>query len=72
LLVEEKVIVDAKAKEQILPVDNAKLRTYLRLTDRRLGLLINFHVERLIDGVVRVVNNLAEPGRKEPPPDLHA
>jgi GxxExxY protein len=72
LLVEEKVIVDAKAKDQIVPVDNAKLRTYLRLTDRHLGLLINFNVERLVDGIVRVVNKLSEPDTDEPPPDLHA
>jgi len=72
LLVEQKVIIDLKAKEQLLPLDKAKLRTYLRLTDHRLGLLINFHVERLTDGVVRVVNKLSEPGIEEPPPDLHA
>jgi GxxExxY protein len=72
VLVEDKVIIDAKAKEQIVPVEGAKLRTYLRLTDRRLGLLINFNVERLVDGVVRVVNNLSESSSDEPPPDLHA
>jgi len=72
LLVEDKVILDLKAKEQILPVDKAKLRTYLRLTDRRLGLLINFNVERLTDGIVRVVNKLCEPETDGPPPDLRA
>lgn len=70
LLVGGKVIVDLKAKEQLLPVDKAKLRTYLRLRDCRLGLLINFHVERLTDGIVRVVNNLREEETDGPVPDL--
>lgn len=70
LLVGGKVIVDLKAKDQLLPVDKAKLRTYLRLRDCRLGLLINFHVERLTDGIVRVVNNLKERETDESVPDL--
>jgi len=56
----------------LLPVDKAKLRTYLRLRDCRLGLLINFHVERLTDGVMRVVNNLREEEASEPAPDFRA
>jgi GxxExxY protein len=72
LLVEGKVVVDLKAKDQLLPVDKAKLRTYLRLRDCRLGLLINFHVERLTDGIVRVVNNFREMEADEPTPDLRA
>jgi GxxExxY protein len=70
LLVGGKVIVDLKAKDQLIPVDKAKLRTYLRLRDCRLGLLINFHVERLTDGIVRVVNNLREEEMDGPVPDL--
>ena len=58
LLVEEKVIVDLKAKEQLSPIDKPKLLTYLRLKDKRLGLIINFHLELLRDGIYRVVNNL--------------
>ena len=58
LLVENKVIVDLKAKEKLSPIDKPKLLTYLRLRDKRLGLIINFHVTKLIDGVDRVVNNL--------------
>ena len=73
LIVEQRVIIDLKAKEQVTPIDKAKLRTYLRLSDLRLGLIINFHVERLVDGITRVVNNLIEkPPDDEPPPDLHA
>lgn len=60
LIVEEKVIVDNKAKEKISEIDQQKLLTYLRLRDVRLGLLSNFHVARLVDGVRRVVNDLRE------------
>ncbi len=72
LVVEDRVIVDLKAKVDVTTFDKAQLRTYLRLSDLRLGLLINFHVERLIDGVVRVVNRFADSPDPEPPPDFHA
>ena len=58
LIVEELVIVDNKAKSEITPIDKQQLLTYLRLRDVRLGLLINFNVSRLVDGISRVVNNL--------------
>lgn len=58
LLVEGKVIVDAKAKEEMTERDHAKTLTYLRLTNTRLGLNINFHELRLVDGIKRIVNNL--------------
>ena len=58
LLVEDKVIVDLKAKEELSTIDKPKLLTYLRLSDKHLGLIINFHVEVLRDGIFRVVNNL--------------
>ena len=58
LLVEVKVIVDLKAKEELSTIDKPKLLTYLRLSDKHLGLIINFHVEVLRDGIFRVVNNL--------------
>lgn len=60
LLVEEKIIVDLKAKEQLSPIDKPQLLTYLRLVGLRLGLIINFHSEVLKSGIVRVVNNLTE------------
>jgi GxxExxY protein len=69
LLVEEQLVVDLKAKEQVTPLDKAQLRTYLRLSGLRVGLILNFHVERLIDGVTRVVNKFSDPD--EPSPDLH-
>jgi GxxExxY protein len=58
LLVEEKVIVDVKAKEEMTEKDCAKTLTYLRLTNTRLGLNMNFHELRLVDGIKRIVNNL--------------
>ena len=60
LIVYDKVIVDNKAKDEIHPLDKVKLLTYLRLSNLRLGLLINFHAAVLKDGIFRVVNDLAE------------
>jgi GxxExxY protein len=58
LIVEGKVIVEIKSIDAIAPVHRKQLLTYLRLTDERLGLLINFNVELIKDGITRVVNNL--------------
>ena len=58
LLVEERVIVELKAKDVLSPIDKPQLLTYLRLAGLRLGLLINFHETLLKDGVSRVVNRL--------------
>ena len=55
LVVEDKVIVELKAVESILPVHEAQLLTYLRLTGKRVGLLINFNVPVLRRGIVRRV-----------------
>ncbi len=60
LIVEDLVIVDLKAKEKLSKIDKPKLLTYLRLKEKHLGLIINFHVVRLVDGIYRVVNNLKE------------
>lgn len=60
LLVEEKVIVDNKAKSEITPIDKQQLLSYLRLLDLRLGMLINYNVVKLTDGIRRVVNKLPE------------
>ena len=58
LIVEGKVIVEIKSIDAIAPVHRKQLLTYSRLTDKRLGLLINFNVELIKDGITRVVNNL--------------
>ena len=55
MLVEHRVIVEIKAVERIHPVFEAQLLSYLRLTGHRLGLLINFHVPFIKDGIKRIV-----------------
>jgi len=60
LFVEGKVIVDLKAKEKLSAIDKPQLLTYLRLSEKRLGLLINFHEKVLRDGIKRVVNKLID------------
>lgn len=58
LLVEDKVIVELKAVEELNDVHLAQVLTYLKLSDVKLGLLINFNVSKVKDGIKRVVNNL--------------
>jgi GxxExxY protein len=60
LIVEDKVVVEIKSIETIAPVHKKQFLTYLRLTDKRLGLLINFNVELIKNGISRVVNQLPE------------
>ena len=60
LIVEDKVIVEIKSVEQIAAVHKKQLLTYLRLADKRLGLLINFGETLIKDGISRVVNRLEE------------
>jgi GxxExxY protein len=56
ILVEDEVIIELKAVELMNPVYEAQLLTYLKLADKKLGLLINFNVPRLIDGYKRMLN----------------
>ena len=58
LLVADRVIVELKAVEAILPVHRAQLLSYLRLGGFKLGYLLNFHVAHLRDGITRMVNGL--------------
>ena len=58
LIVNNKVIIEVKSIEAVAPVHAKQLRTYLRLTDLKLGMLINFNVNLIKDGITRVVNNL--------------
>jgi GxxExxY protein len=60
LLVENKVIVELKSKEEVIPVDKKQVLTHLRLLDKRLGLLINFGEELIKSGISRIVNGLPE------------
>lgn len=58
LLVEDTVIVELKAVEAILPIHQAQLLSYLKLSGKQVGLLINFNVLHLKDGIKRIVNHL--------------
>lgn len=60
ILVENLIIIEIKAIEKLHSIHEAQLRTYLRLTSCKLGLLINFGEEYVKDGVKRIVNGLYE------------
>ena len=56
VMVENEIIIELKAVEELMPVHEAQLLTYLKLADKKLGLLINFNVPKLIDGFKRMIN----------------
>ena len=58
LLVEDLVIVEAKAVDALAPIHEAQLLCYLKLSEKKVGLLINFNVLHLRDGIRRMVNRL--------------
>jgi len=60
LLVDDSLVVEVKAIERLDRIHAAQLLSYLRLSKRKLGLLLNFNVNRLDDGIKRVVNRLPE------------
>lgn len=60
LLVDQQLVLELKSVDRLLPVHEAQLITYLRLSDLTLGLLINFNVVHLRDGICRRVHNLQE------------
>jgi GxxExxY protein len=66
ILIEKKLILEIKAVEQLLPIHQARLLTHLKLSDLTLGLLINFNVKLLKDGIVRLVNKLPELNQSTP------
>lgn len=61
ILVENRIILELKAVEGILPIHEAQLVTYLKLSDKRLGLLINFNVPLLVQGIRRKINGKLSP-----------
>ncbi len=61
LMVEEKVLVELKSQETVPPVAYKIFKTYLRLTNITIGLLINFNVEVLTEGIKRIANGYVEP-----------
>jgi GxxExxY protein len=56
VIVNNMLILELKAVEQVLPVHKAQLLSYLKLADKKLGLLLNFHVTKMTDGVSRLIN----------------
>jgi GxxExxY protein len=58
ILVENELVIEVKSMETIAPVHLSQLISYLKLSDRRLGLLLNFNVESFRDGIYRRVNRL--------------
>ncbi len=58
IIVEDKVIVELKSVEKLLPVHKKQLLTYLKLSNMKLGLLVNFNENLIKDGIIRIVNNL--------------
>ena len=64
LLVTEQIVVEIKAIDHLLPIHEAQLLTYLKLGGWQLGLLLNFNVALLKQGIRRIVNGLPEPSSK--------
>ena len=62
LLVEDEIVVELKSVEQTLPVHSAQLLTYLKAANKQVGLLINFNVPVLKEGIRRIVNHYTESG----------
>ena len=58
LLVEEKVIIEVKSVENLAEVHHKQVITYLKLTNRKLAILVNFNVEKIASGIFRKVNGL--------------
>lgn len=61
LVVESRIVVETKCKDGLHPIDDAQLLSHLRLLNIPVGLLINFHVVLLTQGIRRLVNNYREP-----------
>ena len=58
LIVNDKIIIELKSVESIMPVHKKQLLTYLKLTNMKLGLLVNFNVDLIKNGIVRIANGL--------------
>ena len=60
LMIEDEVIIEIKSIEKLMPIHQAQLLSYLKLSECKVGLLINFNVKVLKDGIKRVVNNFPD------------
>ena len=58
ILIEKKVVLELKTVERLLPIHEAQIISYLKLSNCKLGFLLNFKVYRMKDGIRRIVNNL--------------
>lgn len=67
LIVEDRVVVEIKSVEAVAAVHRKQLLTYLRLADKRVGLLINFNTVLIKDGITRIVNGLEEDAHAKSP-----
>jgi GxxExxY protein len=65
LLIEDSVIVELKSVDALLPIHQAQLLSYLKFSDCRVGLLVNFNVQILKTGIRRIVNNFPESLRSQ-------
>jgi len=65
LMIDNEVIVEIKSVEKLLPIHQAQLLSYLKLSERKVGLLINFNVKMLKNGIKRVVNNFPDTLRSQ-------
>jgi GxxExxY protein len=65
LVVEDAVVLELKTVDQLLPVHSAQLLTYLKLSGKKLGLLINFNEPVLTKGLKRLANHFREPGERQ-------
>ena len=59
-LIDKRVIVECKSVREVTPLDRAQLLNYLKITDLTVGLLMNFNVRKLTDGIKRIVNNYSD------------
>ncbi len=57
IIVDDKVIIELKSIEHVLPVHKKQLLTYLKVTGKKVGLLINFNEDLIKNGIIRIVNN---------------
>jgi len=60
LLIEGKVIIELKSVEKIIPVHKKQLLTYLKLSNKKIGYLLNFGAELMKDGIVRIINGFLD------------
>jgi GxxExxY protein len=68
LVVESCIVIETKAVEKLIPIYDAQLLTYLRLTNYTLGFLVNFNVVRISDGLKRIINSHTKPTDQPPDP----